>query len=153
MTDGRFQYRLSDLLLLVAVVALVLGVVLSGLVRLVLSSLALVVAVLILVAAGVVGLSAAAAVAIGWVYWIARSPVRLRQLLFERRWARLRPGQSSQRVRGLLGAPRRVDGFGDRLYWSYRVAGQRYTISFDPRKLVARYSNGLARDLYRPVAL
>ena len=154
MAPWRFQYRLSDLLLLVACVALVLGAVLGELVRLVLfvaSLMTLGIAVFVLVGLGVVALGALAEAVVRWVYWMSRLPFRLRQLLFERRWARLRPGQPSERVRGLLGIPRRVDGFGDRLYWSYRVAGRRYTVSFDPRNLVARYSNGLARDLPRPI--
>ena len=84
--------------------------------------------------------------------WLIRSPLLARQVLFERRLKRIRPGTTSQFVRSVLGAPARVDGFGDRLYWSYRIAGQRYTVSFDPRRLVAKYSNGLARDLPRQVA-
>ena len=154
MTQGRFQYRLSDLMLLVACVGFVLGVVVGGVAHVVLlvaTSCVLVCSVVALASLAVVGLCAGTEAAMRGAFWIARSPFRLRQLLFERRWSRLRPGQSSQRVRGLLGVPRRVDGFGDRLYWSYRVAGQRYTVSLDPRKLVSRYSNGLARDLPRPI--
>src|SRR5437867_1682498 len=106
MALGRLQYRLSDLLLFVAGVALFLGAVLGELVRLVIAVVGLstlAVAVMVLLGLGVVGLGAAAEAAIRGVYWIARSPFRMRQLLFERRWARLRPGQSSQRVRGMLG--------------------------------------------------
>jgi hypothetical protein len=75
---------------------------------------------------------------------MVRLPITVRQYFFEWRMARLRRGNPSQRVRRLLGVPARVDGFGDRLYWSYRVAGQRYTVSLDPRRVLGKYSNGMS---------
>lgn len=81
-----------------------------------------------------------------WIGGVARFPFRVRAWRFERRLSRLRRGNPSNWVRSVLGSPPRVEGFGDRLYWSYRVGGRRYTVSFDPRRLLATYSNGLAPD-------
>jgi hypothetical protein len=155
MSHGRFQFQLWTLHVAVACVALVLGAAHGDLVRVLLT-----VASLVFVAAMAIGLVCVAVVFLVWgaseagqcAWWLIRSPLLARQALFERRLKRIRPGTTSQCVRSVLGAPARVDGFGDRLYWSYRIAGQRYTVSFDPRRLVAKYSNGLARDLPRQVA-
>jgi hypothetical protein len=150
MSDRQFQYRLWTLHVAIACVALVLGAAMGGLARVVLAVSGL---IFVLSMAGVLfcGL-----VVLAW-YWavaaarcagrIGRLPMLARQAVFERRLARIRPGNTSHVVRRLLGAPARVDGFGDRLYWSYRMGGRRYTVSFDPRRLVAKYSNGLARDV------
>ena len=150
MSDQRFQFPLWLLHVAVACVALVLGASQGRLVRvlLVVCSAAFVVAMALGFAAVAAVFMIRGAVAAGRLtLWFVRTPVLARQVLFERRLARIRPGNSSQSVRRVLGAPWRVDGFGDRLYWSYRIAGQRYTVSFDPRRLVAKYSNGLARDV------
>jgi hypothetical protein len=152
MAKTSFQYRLWDLMLVVASAALVLGAARGEMARQVLIVASL--ATVLVVGAGLMWLAfvlvfEGAAAARQWAWTLARLPFRLRQLLFERRLARLRPGHPAQRVRRLLGSPRKVEGFGDRLYWSYRIAGRRYTVSFDPRKLVATYSGGLARDLPR----
>ena len=149
MREGSFQFSLWSMHVAVACVALVLGAALSGPVRL----------LIVCLSFGFVLLMGGAFVCVGLVFvldgaksaghlaeWLVRSPLLVRQYFFERRLARLRPGNSSQRVRNLLGSPIRVEGFGDRLYWSYRIAGQRYTVSLDPRRLVAKYSNGLTRD-------
>ena len=150
MSERPFQYRLLDLHVAVACVALVLGAAMGGIARMLLVCASAVFVVLMaggLASLAVVFLFEGAAEAWCWACWFGRLPFLIRQVLFERRLARVRPGQTSERVQSLLGSPWRVDGFGDRLYWSYRVAGQRYTVSFDPRRLVAKYSNGLARDL------
>ena len=150
MYQGRFQFRLWTLHVVVACVALVLGAAHGDFVRwlLMATSVAFVAAMAVgLLCVGVVFLLQGAAEAGRCAWWLVRSPVLARQVLFERRLKRIRPGNTSQFVRHVLGSPVRVDGFGDRLYWSYRIAGQRYTVSFDPRRLVAKYSNGLARDL------
>jgi hypothetical protein len=146
----RFQYRLWSLHVVVACVALVLGAGLGGLARhaLVVSG----VLFIALMATGFLGVCAVitcygAVVATRSGFGIVLIPTLARQAAFEWRLARIRPGNPSHLVRRKLGAPARVDGFGDRLYWSYRIAGRRYTVSFDPRRLVAKYSNGLARDL------
>ena len=154
MSQGRFQFRLWTLHVAVACVALVLGAAYGDLVRVL-----LMVTSVVFVAAMAIGLACVvvvfmfmgAADAGQCALWLIRSPLLARQVLFERRLKRIRPGTTSQFVRSVLGAPARVDGFGDRLYWSYRIAGQRYTVSFDPRRLVAKYSNGLARDLPKQV--
>ena len=146
MPRQKFQYSLWDLILLVASAALVLGLACGRMVR---SVAAFAIAVLLgaaLAWLGIVLLLEGAVAARRWAGLLVRLPFRARQLWFERRLGRLRPGAATQWVRSLLGVPRRVDGFGDRLYWSYRVAGHRYTVALDPRKLVATYSNGLARD-------
>lgn len=155
MSRERFQFRLWTLHVVVACVALVLGAAHGDLVRMLLTatSVVFVAAMAVgLLCVGVVFLFQGAAEAGLCARWLVRSPVLARQVLFERRLKRIRPGNSSQFVRSILGAPARVDGFGDRLYWSYRIAGQRYTVSFDPRRLVAKYSNGLARDLPKQLA-
>jgi hypothetical protein len=150
MRTEHFQYRLWSLHVTVACVALVLGAALGGLARVVLA-LSSLIFVAVMAAALLCGLLVilcygAAAITRG-VVRVGQLPVSARQVVFERRLARIRPGNTSQLVRRLLGAPARVDGFGDRLYWSYRMGGRRYTVSFDPRRLVAKYTNGLARDL------
>ena len=150
MSQGRFQFRLWTLHVAVACVALVLGAAYGDLVRVLLmaTSVAFVAAMAVgLVCVGVVFLFQGAAAAGQCARWLVHVPVLARQVIFERRLKRIRPGNTSQFVRSVLGAPARIEGFGDRLYWSYRIAGQRYTVSFDPRRLVAKYSNGLARDL------
>jgi hypothetical protein len=150
MSERAFQYRLRDLHVAVACVALVLGAAVGGLARVLLVSASAIFVVLMagaLLCLAVVFLFEGAGEAWRWTCWSGRLPFWIRQAWFERRLARVRPGQTSQRVKRMLGTPWRVDGFGDRLYWSYRVSGQRYTVSFDPRRLVAKYSNGLARDL------
>ena len=150
MSQVRFQFQLWTLHVAVACVALVLGAAHGDLVRVLLAatSLAFVAAMAFgLLCVAVVFLFQGASEAGQCALWLVRSPLLARQVLFERRLKRIRPGTTSQFVRSVLGAPARVDGFGDRLYWSYRIAGQRYTVSFDPRRLVAKYSNGLARDL------
>ena len=155
MSQARFQFRLWTLHLVVACVALVLGAAQGDLVRVLLmvTSVVFVAAMAIgLLGVGIVFLFLGAAEAGQCAWWLVRSPVLARQVLFERRLKRIRPGTTSQFVRSVLGAPSRVDGFGDRLYWSYRIAGRRYTLSFDPRRLVANYSNGLARDMPKQVA-
>jgi hypothetical protein len=147
---AQFQYRLWNLHVAVACVALVLGAALGGLARVVLT-----VASVVFVGLMTVGLFCVLVLfmfygtvsAARCAFRIGLLPLWARQVVFERRLARIRPGNTSHLVRRLLGAPARVDGFGDRLYWSYRVAGQRYTVSFDPRRLVAKYSNGLTRDV------
>lgn len=153
MATRRLQYRLWELLAIIAGVALVLGSARGGFARTLLigaCQLFVVFSVGYLASVAVVSLGGDSSAAIRWTGQCARLPLRLWQARFERRLSRLRPGNSSQIVRQLLGSPKRVDGFGDRLYWSYRVAGQRYTVSFDPRRLVATYSNGLAADPRRP---
>jgi hypothetical protein len=150
MPTGSFQYRLWLLHVAVACVALVLGSALGGLARVFLAVssvvfIAFMVSLLLCSAVMLIGPGAAAATRCA--YSIGRLPLRARQAVFERRLARIRPGNTSGLVRRMLGAPASVAGFGDRLYWSYRVAGRRYTVSFDPRRLVAKYSNGLARDI------
>jgi hypothetical protein len=155
MSQGRFQFRLWTLHLVVACVALVLGAAHGDVVRVLLmvTSGAYVAAMAVgLICVGIVFLFQGAAEAGQCAWWLVRCPALARQVLFERRLKRIRPGTTSQFVRSVLGAPARVDGFGDRLYWSYRIAGQRYTVSFDPRRLVAKYSNGLARDLPKQAA-
>lgn len=150
MSEGRFQYRLWSLHVAVACVALVLGAAQGGIARVLLlvASAAFVAGMSVwLFCAMVIFLIYGAAAAGRWTMWLGQVPGLARQLLFERRLSRVRPGNTVQFVRRLLGSPARVDGFGDRLYWSYRVAGHRYTVSFDPRRLVAKYSNGLARDV------
>src|SRR5262245_27402314 len=149
MRVERFQYRLWSLHVVVACVALILGAALGGLARdaIVISGLLFI----LLMAAGLICVCAAVAcqgvvMALRLVLAMARIPTLARKATFEWRLARIRPGNTSHLVRRLLGAPARVDGFGDRLYWSYRIADRRYTVSFDPRRLVAKYSNGLARD-------
>ena len=150
MQVERFQYRLLSLHVVVACVALILGAALGGLARqvLVVSGLMFILfmaAVWICVCVVVAYYGAIGVTRL--VVGIGRIPMLARKVSFERRLARIRPGNTSHLVRRLLGAPARVDGFGDRLYWSYRIAGRRYTVSFDPRRLVAKYSNGLARDV------
>ena len=155
MSQGQFQFRLWTLHVAVACVALVLGAAFGDLVRVVLmvTCVGFVAAMAIgLFCVGVVFVFQGAADAGQCAVWLIRVPLCARQALFERRLRRIRPGTTSQCVRSVLGAPARVDGFGDRLYWSYRIAGQRYTVSFDPRRLVAKYSNGLARDLPKQAA-
>jgi hypothetical protein len=149
MPRHAFQYRIGDLLWVVTCVALILGAAQGWLARglLIAASFGLVLLATLMIAySGLTWLfhrtGAAAHLAAG----VARLPSRARQLYFERRLSRLRPGHSALRVRSLLGSPVRIDGFGDRLYWSYRVAGRRYTISLDPRRLVSTYSNRLSPD-------
>jgi hypothetical protein len=146
MVMERFQYRLWTLHVVVACAALVLGAALGGLARVVIVASGLFFVALMTAAFACVLVAAATAITRGMIQF-ARIPGRARQAAFEWRLARIRPGNTSHLVRRVLGAPARVDGFGDRLYWSYRIAGRRYTVSFDPRRLVAKYSNGLARDV------
>src|SRR2546422_553270 len=107
--ERPFQYRLWDLLLVVACAALVLGVAQGGPARVFLigASLAVIlVSVLYLAILSVVLVLEGSGTATQWACWTVRLPFRVRQMLFERRLARLRPGNSSQQVRGLLGRPR-----------------------------------------------
>ena len=150
MAARSFQYSIRRLLVVVAGSALVLGAACGAparwlLVGLCVALVAFAAALTLFWFVPLLGYAAALGLARG----VARVPFRVRRSLFERRLGRLRPGNSSVRVRSLLGLPGRVDGFGDRIYWSYRVAGRRYTVSLDPRRLLATYSNGLARDLRR----
>ncbi len=150
MSKERFQFRLLTLHVAVACAALVLGAAHGGLARVLLIAgcFAFVAAVVVAMGCVLVVFAFQGAVAAGRLsLWLVRLPLLARRSIFERRLARIRPGNTCQAVHHLLGAPGRVDGFGDRLYWSYRVAGQRYTVSFDPRRLVAKYSNGLTRDV------
>ena len=142
MSRVRFQFGLGHVLLMVACVAFVLGAAQGSIARdfILGCSMGVVLlapAVLLLVTVALGREAAAAGV---------RIPGKLRRGMFQRKLARLRPGVSSHRVRTLLGSPARVDGFGDRTYWCYKIAGQRFVVSLDPRKLVATYSNGLSRD-------
>lgn len=65
---------------------------------------------------------------------------------FRARWGRLMPGQRQTSIQRLLGRPTRIHGFGDRLYWSYHVAGEQFVVALDPRRLIAKYGDGLSRD-------
>jgi hypothetical protein len=149
MAARPFQYSIRRLLGVVAGIALVLGAASGAPARWLLMGLCVALvflaAILLLCFAPLLGYAAALGLARG----VARVPFRVRRSLFERRLGRLRPGNSFHRVCSLLGAPGRIDGFGDRIYWSYRVAGRRYTVSLDPRRLVATYCNGLAHPLRR----
>jgi hypothetical protein len=144
--NQSFQFGLWTLHFLVLAVACVLGAAQGQATRAIVVA-ACGLAVLLIACWLAVCLVAGAAQASRSVAWVGRAPFRLFQLLFERRLAGLRMGTPSTRVRRTLGRPARIDGFGDRLYWSYRVAGNRYAVSLDPRKLAAKYSNGLARDV------
>ncbi len=154
--DQPFQFGLWTLQLLLLAVACVLGVTQSQFARAIVVGaclLVLLTGLLVLLTAcwlaclAVVFIAADAAEARRCVASVGRAPFRVYQLLFERRLARLRMGAPARRVRRVLGRPARIDGFGDRLYWSYRIAGHRYAVSLDPRRLAAKYSNGLARDV------
>jgi hypothetical protein len=148
--DRPFQFGLWTLHLLVLAVACVLGVAQGPVTRaIVVGTCGLLVLFIAcwLACFAVVFLLSGGAEARQSVEWVRRAPLRVYQSLFERRLAGLRLGARSQRVRRALGRPLRIDGFGDRLYWSYRVAGHRYAVSLDPRRLAAKYSNGLARDV------
>jgi hypothetical protein len=150
MQQGRYQFSLWALHVGVAAVAIVLGAMLGGPVRLLIAcasgAFALVMFGCLLWLFGVAMLEGAPT-AWQWACRLVRSPSVVRQMFFEWRMRRLHRGNPSRRVRRWLGAPRRVDGFGDRLYWSYRIAGQRYTVSLDPRRVLTTYSNGLSPDV------
>ena len=140
MRDRPFQYWLRHLVLLIAAVGLVLGAARGALARvlLVTASVAVVGASFALLGYILIELlRAGPSGAVGAADWVARLPGNLRQRRFERRLAQLRRGFSSKRILALLGPPARIQGFGDRIYWSYEIADQCYTVSLDPKKLVA----------------
>ncbi len=150
MFERRIQFTLWTVHVAIACVAIALGVALGGPARALVVVTTGVFALVMLAGVtwlGGVFLLEGAAAAWQWARWAARLPFMARQALFSRRMARLRLGNPAQRVRRVLGTPWRVDGFGDRLYWSYRVGGQRYMVSLDPRRVAAKYSNGLSRDV------
>ena len=143
MAERPIQFRLWNLLLVVACSALILGaargaparvLLVAGSVAVVLLAPAVLASLCLLHAPG------ATVAGVRLVRAVVGLPWSLRQRQFERRLARLRPGTSFRRVQKLLGSPARVDGFGDRTYWCYKVAGRRYAVSLDPRKLVTTYS-------------
>jgi hypothetical protein len=132
-------------LALVAVCAVVFSAVTGGVGRSILAA-----AAIGFVIVGALG----AAVGVGALMWplrlLARVPGQVRHAWFERNWAQLARGQWASVVQRALGRPQRIDGWGDRTYWSYHVAGRRYVVALDPRRLIHKYSNGLARDLWLP---
>jgi len=151
MNGRRIQFGLWSLHVAVALVAVALGAVLGGPVRAAIIAASIVFALAML--ACMIGIAwlfliEGGATAWEWLCWLVRLPMLARQRLFERKLARLRRGNPSDRVRRLLGSPRRVDGFGDRLYWSYSIAGERYMVSLDPRRFVHTYSSRLRREVH-----
>ena len=108
MYEGRFQYRLWSLHVVVACVALILGAAQGGIARillLILSAAYVAVTSICLLCVMVIFLLYGAAAAGCWTMRLAHVPGLARQVLFKRRLSRIRPGNTSQVVRKLLGSP------------------------------------------------